>query len=401
MKLKLSLLTIIFFSIVSCQKDDVDTIHEDLQVVLDEEVESNTAGLSEKISSTDQELLNWIKNRQQSTGLLESSENSDFTSLYDNALGAIFLMNENQKESVEKIFDYYVSVAETELLQNGGFYQFRKSDGTHPERIWMGDNAWLLIALNHYSDKYQSSKYDILAQQLENWLRSLQVENGGLQGGINSDGSEIPFVTEGIITAFHAVRGYDEFHKNILLFLGNNRWDADFGLLMAWPENPEYAYALDVISLSKSILTGLSDDVLFQANRFINEQTATITGEPISGYCFDEDKDVVWLEGTAQMAVAFNEIQRSDLSENILNNLEKTFINSTITQNAKGLPYTANYGTSYGASMLWDHTDITPALSSTIWYSFAKTSFNPLKLDEKNMIPEEDKFWFQEQTAKF
>ncbi|MDC6387495.1 hypothetical protein PP182_02290 [Maribacter sp. PR1] len=401
MNFKFSLLTIVFISIISCQKDGVTTIHEDLQVVLDEAMENNPTGLHEKVSSPNLDLTNWIQNRQQSTGLLESSENSDFTSLYDNALAAIFFINEGQKENAEKIFDYYLSISETELQQNGGFYQFRKSDGTHPERIWMGDNAWILIALNHYSDKYQSSQYDNLAQQLENWLRSLQVEGGGLLGGINSDGSEIPLVTEGVITAFHAVRGYDEFHKNILFFLGQNRWDADLGLLMAWPENPEYTYALDVLSLSKGIFKDLSDDVLFQANRFLNEQTATITGETISGYCFDEDKDVVWLEGTAQMAVAFNGIQRFDLSKKIIDNLEKTIINSTITQNSKGLPYTANYGTSYGESMLWDHTDITPALSATIWYSFAKTGFNPFQLDQKSMIPEEDKFWLQNQTAKF
>ncbi|UWX55406.1 hypothetical protein NYZ99_02295 [Maribacter litopenaei] len=141
------------------------------------------------------------------------------------------------------------------------------------------------------------------------------------------------------------------------------------------------------------IFNELSDDVLFQANKFINEQTATLSGELIYGYCFDEDKDVIWLEGTAQMAVAFNSIQRFDLSEGIPENIEKTSIQSSISENAKGIPYTANFGTTYGENNLWDHSDITPALSATLWYYFAKTNQNPLEIDFKNTIPETDRFW--------
>lgn len=368
-------------------------VDQDMDVFLDSEIDNHIPKSEQETPEIPNAIENWIHNRQQSSGLMESSENSDFTSLYDNALAAIFFIKTNDKDKAERIFDFFLNIADTELSKNGGFYQFRKSDGSHPERVWMGDNAWLLIALQQYSEKFASDKYASLELQLENWLRSLQTEDGALKGGINSDGSEIPNVTEGIITAFHAIKGYDTYHRNILAFLEKNRWDSNLGLLMAWPENPKYAYALDVISLSKSIFNDLSDDGLFQANKFLNEQTATVSGKPISGYCFDEDKDVVWLEGTAQMAVAFNSIQRPGVSKQIINNIEKTFIESSLDENAKGIPYTANHGTSYGENMLWDHTDITPALSSTLWYYFAKTGFNPLNQGQKTTILEEDKFW--------
>ena len=381
---------------MSCSKEDVTTLHEDLKVTLDEEIAAESEKTNQKSQVFEDMFNNWILDRQQSSGLMESSEISSFTSLYDNALAVIFFIQEDKREQAEKILDYYTSIADYELPQSGGFYQFRNSDGSHPERVWMGDNAWLLIALNHYSNKYQSSKYGPLALKLDSWLRSLQMDNGALKGGTNSDGTEIPNVTEGMITAFLAVRGYDEFHRNILHFLENNRWDADLGLLMAWPENFEYTYAMDVFSLSKLIFKDLPDDVLFQANRFINEQIATLSGEPITGYCFDEDKDVIWMEGTAQMAVAFNGIQRFDLSEKIIENIEKSIIQSPNSGDSKGIPYTANFGTSYGESELWDHADITPALSSTLWYYFAKTGFNPLEGKQKTLIPEEDKFWSQD-----
>ncbi len=380
--------SILFFS---CQKEPLEEF-DDLLIVVDEGIKNQPLPVNDKVTIKDP-LVNWVSQMQASSGLLASTENSDFTSLYDNALAALLFIEQNQKEKVEKIFDYYTAQMNSELQQNGGFYQFRKSNGSEPERIWMGDNAWLLIAINHYAAAYGSGKYYSLALKLEQWLRSLQQPDGSLKGGINADGTEIPKVTEGMLMAFNAVKGYDDFHKNLLSFLDNERWSHDHNLLMAWPENTDYAFALDVIVLSKGILNGMSDDVLFQANRFLNNQTLTMNGEQITGYCFDDDKDVIWLEGTAQMATAFNSIERYDLADKLLLDLEKSLIKSSISSETKGIPYTSNFGSSYGTSLLWDHTDISPTLSSTIWYTFAKNKFNPLHLGRKNTIPEEDKFW--------
>jgi hypothetical protein len=380
--------SILFFS---CQKEPLEEL-DDLLVIVDEDIDNQPLSTNDKATIEDPLIL-WVSQMQASSGLLASTENSDFTSLYDNALAALLFIEQNQKEKAEKIFDYYTAQMNSELQQNGGFYQFRKSDGSEAERIWMGDNAWLLIAINHYAEAYSSTKYDSLALELEEWLRSLQQPDGSLKGGINADGTEIPKVTEGMLMTFNAVKGYDDFHKNLLSFLANDRWNHDYNLMMAWPENPNYAFALDVLVLSKGILNDMSDDVLFQANRFLNEQTLTMNGEQITGYCFDDDKDVIWLEGTAQMATAFNSIERYDLADKLLLDLEKSLIKSTMSSDAEGIPYTSNFGSSYGTSLLWDHTDISPTLSSTIWYTFAKNKFNPLHLGRKNIIPEEDKFW--------
>lgn len=380
--------SLLFFS---CQKEPLEEF-DDLLVVVDEEIDNQALSTNDKVTVEDP-LVKWVFQMQASSGLLASTENSDFTSLYDNALAALLFIEQNQKGKVEEIFDYYTAQMNSELQQNGGFYQFRKSDGSEAERIWMGDNAWLLIAINHYAVAFGSTKYDSLALKLEEWLRSLQQPDGSLIGGINADGTEIPKVTEGMLMAFNAVKGYDDFHKNLLSFLENDRWSYDHNLLMAWPENPDYAFALDVVALSKGILNDMSDDVLFQANRFLNEQTLTMNGEQITGYCFDDDKDVIWLEGTAQMATAFNSIERYDLADKLLLDLEKSLIKSTMSAETEGIPYTSNFGSSYGTSLLWDHTDISPTLSSTIWYTFAKNKFNPLHLGRKNAIPEEDKFW--------
>ncbi|MFD0796315.1 hypothetical protein ACFQZJ_02500 [Maribacter chungangensis] len=395
MSFRLSLFVCLAMLFLSCEKDSVTELNvfEVTQEILPNPPKTNNS------SSLDTPVINWVVGMQHDSGLLESAAHTNFVSLYDNALATILFISINKKEKAEKVLDFYQSKMQEEVLRNGGFYQFRNINGGEGERIWMGDNAWLLIAINQYKETYGSTKYDAMASGLDKWLRSLQLENGGLRGGLDQDGSEIPLVTEGIITAFNAVQGFDDFHVNILNYLKNERWDPENQIFLSWPENPAYAYAMDLHSLSSIMLDGLSTNVLIQADRYLTQQELTVNGEMISGYCFDEDRDVVWLEGTAQMAVAFQAQGDREKAETLIKELEKSIISSTMLENAKGIPYSSNHGTSYGTAMLWDHADTTPALSSTVWYLFAKNYFNPLQLGKKNDVPESFKFWSQEPSS--
>lgn len=388
---------ILIATLISCSSESLEIIEE--SQVEETENETFTVVNPEKEEVPNEiwtETSNWLEKMQLPNGLLESTENGDFVSLYDNALSAIAFTALKKYDKAEAIFDYFDGQIDNELLiGSGGFYATRNKQGDHDDRIWMGDNAWLLIALNNYHEATGTNKYDRLSNELETWIRSLQDEDGGLFGGQNEDGTTIHKVTEGIVTAFNAVKGYDDFHKNILIYLKNERWDTNDKLLVAWPENPTYKYALDLHTLGYNIFENFPTTVLSQADRYKNTQTSTLTGEDIVGYCFDEDQDVIWLEGTAQMAVAYQNAGLDSEANMLLEQLEKTFIKSTTLVNAKGLPYTANYGTTFGAEELWDHTDITSTISSSVWYLFAKLKFNPLTVGKIKNVPNQDKFWIQ------
>ncbi len=371
---------------------DILEVSEQIDDIVSTIVPEETMEEEEEID----EVYNWISQMQLSNGLLESSENSNFISLYDNALASLVFISKGELERAEKIFDFFNSKIDSELLNStGGFYQSRNANGENGGRTWMGDNAWLLIALNNYHASTQSQKYQYLAQELENWIRTLQDTDGGLWGGYNENGTQIHKITEGIITAFNAVEGYDDFHKNILKFLEEKRWDSNEKLIVAWPENPDYNFAMDLHPLAYGIFDDFPVNSLLKTDRYLNTQIATVTGKEVTGYCFDEDKDVIWLEGSAQMSIAFQKGNMNSEANKTILELEKTFIKSTSLDNAKGIPYAANYGTSYGASLLWDHVDITPAVSSTAWYLFAKANFNPLDLEKNKSISPKDKFWLQ------
>ena len=54
----------------------------------------------------------------------------------------------------------------------GGFSPLRNKKYTINGR-WMGNNKWLLIALNNYKDKTSKKEYDKLRQIISFWLKSL------------------------------------------------------------------------------------------------------------------------------------------------------------------------------------------------------------------------------------
>ena len=336
----------------------------------------------------------WIKSMQLDNGLIESAEGTNFVSLYDNALAALVFTLNNDRRSTEKILDYFDQRLDTEFMElGGGFYQFRNADGTNTRSKWIGDNAWLLIAVQHYADRFDSAKYAPLAQALEQWLRSQQDEDGGLWGGVRANGNRIHKITEGIITAFNAIEGYDTFHKGILNYLEDHRWDTHESLLMAWPENPKYKYAMDLHTLGSLIYPSMSKQLLAQVHRYDTQQNASVNGKKVSGFCFDEDQDVIWLEGTAQMALAFRKSGMEEEGLDLLKEIRKTLIKSKNVEKSAGIPYAVNQGSNYGAEKLWEHADSQAAISSSAWYIFALQNFNPFELKGEKAIPQTDQFW--------
>lgn len=342
-------------------------------------------------------VYSWLTNMQQSNGLLLSSEGGRYVSLYDNALAAMAFISYGDFEKAEKIFDFFDSRVQTEMLMSpGGFGQLRTTDGIpldNRPRRWLGDNAWLLIALNNYHHFSNNTKYQHLSTALSNWIISLQDVDGGLWGGFNADGSRISKIAEGNIDAFNAVQGYNGFHKKLLTHIKNVRWDLNDKLLIAWTDNPKYKYALDLHSWGYCIFEDFPTEVLTKASRFLTTQISTVAKIYLSGFCFDEDKDVVWLEGTGQMVVAYIKARKEAEAQKYLQEMKKNLIKSTLFINSYGLPYTANFGSSYADDVLWTGVDTNPAVSSTVWYLFGMLRFDPLKLGYVKNILETDKFW--------
>jgi hypothetical protein len=375
--MKQLLIIIIFLS--ACGKDPSQPVY----------TPNDTVGIIET------QVTNWFYQQQLPNGLLESVENATGASLYDNALGAMVFMLNNDYENAEKIFDFFNARIDSELNAGiGGFSQIRSSEGVPNRHRWMGDNAWLLIALNNYKARTGKTQYDNLSKHIRNWLISLQDTDGGLFAGYDANGKLLNYkVTEGMIDAFNAVEGYTDFHKKLLLFLKKNRWDKTDKNLVAWPENPPYLYALDLHPWSYLIFENYPTSALTTANRHLTTQKSTVTGKEITGYCFDDDRDAVWFEGTGQMTLAFHFANRLGERDQYLLEMEKGLKQSSKDSNSAGFPYASNPGTHYGDGLLWNSADKEIAISGGAWYVFTKRKFNPFAVGRDKNIPREDMFW--------
>lgn len=336
----------------------------------------------------------WVQSMQHSNGLMESAEQTNFVSLYDNALAVMLFTRKGEYSKAAMVLDHFNSILQSEFHANGGgFFQARSVTANTSRRLWMGDNAWLLLAIRYYRQQTGISTYDTMANDIDLWLRSLQREDGRLIGGTEEDGREIPAITEGMITAFYAVDGYDNFHKSLLDYLSVNRFDHQEQIFLTGSDVKRYDYALDLHSLGYLIFNELGVPVLQAADRYLTTQRPSKGGKAVEGYCFDIDQDVVWLEGTAQMTLAFQQAGEWGQAQHFMDEMNRSFISSSLRKGSSGLPYTTNEGTTFGAGYLWDHADKKPALSSTIWYLFAESDFNPLQFQGPKQVPPSDMFW--------
>lgn len=339
-------------------------------------------------------VLTWLQRQQLANGLVPSAENGNVISLYDQALAALALMAVGDMDRARKIFDFFDQRIDGELREGpGGFSQFRDRNGTPGRHRWMGDNAWLLIALHHYEDATSDRRYARLIGALTDWLKELQDTDGGLWAGYAADNMRLNYkVTEGMIDAFVAVEGFTDFHTMLLDYLATDRWDNAEQNLIAWVGHPKYQWALDNFSWAYCAFPEFPATSLDGADRFRSSQTAAVTGAILEGYDIDEDRETIFMEGTGQMALAFRLAGRVMESEYYRQQMRLAYVSSDTYAEAGGFPYASNAGSGYGSDPLWPtaHTEI--ALSPGVWYLLAQVGFNPLRPGRDKQVTT-GRFW--------
>lgn len=317
------------------------------QPILEDEPSDNDRSNFEYESNYEENIYQWIVDNQLDNGLVRTTEISDYISLYDNALAAIVFSIYEDYDNAEAIFDFFDARIDTELNDEyGGFAQFRKPSGEIYDapigRRWLGDNAWLLIALNFYHEKTSSETYQTLTDNIENYIRGLQREDGGLDSGLDPSGRMMAPVTEAMIDSFSAIDFDEAFHNPLIEYLDETRYDYINKVYKAWPGNPDYEYALDVSSYGYLSWIKVDDNPL----EFADERFLFTLGD-ITGYCADEDLDAIFIEHSLQMATAYVAALEYEKATTILTEMEKTIIND------EGFPYATNSATNYGTDMLW------------------------------------------------
>lgn len=329
------------------------------------------------------------------TGLLPSQEKLDYCFVYDQALAATVFTYNGDYQRAKMIFKFFDKVRKMHIKEKGeiwGFTDCYLRNGKETETRAAGPNAWVLIALNYYIHKTGDKEFVPLAKDIADWLISLQSIEGGIIGGYYGSGEPMVWIsTEHNFDCYVALRDFgiitnDEKYlrraKEIKKWLDNDVWDKKAKRFLMGRRNPNFATDISswaVLSLGNEYAEGLD----FAIEKSLNTQTYKVKDVKVEGFDFGStyktspfpDKDAVWFEGTAHMALAFEKSGRLEEREHFMNELDKCLTDSPTFPYTKGLPYASNEGTPVYDS--WMMKDKPLCVSSTAWYFFAKKNFNP------------------------
>ncbi len=329
-----------------------------------------------------------VDKQNSTTKLVQSYQNRVEAFTYDQALAAITYIFKGDLQKATDIFDT------CQGFYNSGFDGFYESYNVENKSIidssrFAGPNAWMLEALIYYKAVTKNTTYDTMMVGLANWLINLQDADGGIKKGYNTEGSAYTSKsTEHNLSCYSTFKNlytltenetYNTVANNIKSWLDTYMWILSESRFKTGSDAASTDKALDCYSFAVSSLGDSYASVLTGAqNDFRTTKTCDLTGEDIDGFdaggAYGEavNKDAVWLEGTAQMALSFYEVADESSYNHFIAELEKTVVD--LNENSQGMAYATNAGTTYGGGIM-DSTN--PCVSSVAWYIFAKNKFNP------------------------
>jgi len=325
--------------------------------------------------ATENAAYRWLCAQQGPHGILGNQDGESFAGLYPNALAAIAFLEHGDRGRCERILEFFEAKRQSVLLAKpGGFNQFYDAvtGDTHTDSDrWMGDNCWLLIALNRYSARTKSDRYHAMTNEIADWLESLQDEDGGIWAGYNKSGLMRAKSTEGNLDAFAALSLRPLSRERVVHWLWEKAWIADAGRFRMGSTNNDPALdtsAWGVLALG----TRAWPAMLFAQKHLGRIKIAEDNGKLIEGFTDFADKDRIWFEGTGQMACAYWIGGWNVRAEHTILELEKAMLPSPTHPVTMTIPCHSN-------DPSWEGGATKGFVPSVCWYLFAKWKFNPMR----------------------
>jgi hypothetical protein len=186
----------------------------------------------------------------QPSGLVPIRQGQSFTTTYSNAMATIAFIAEGRLDRARKILDVFASRSDScpQCACPGGFQQFRDPATANPlpdanrNDFWIGDNAWLLVALKYYRQVTADARYDALIQRLKDWFVCLEnlTPESGIYSGFRKNGDLMNFKhPEGSIDVYGALKGLgaDAVRNSVKEWLDQNVWVPEGNCFRIGPAN--------------------------------------------------------------------------------------------------------------------------------------------------------------------
>lgn len=276
------------------------------------------------------------------------------------------------------------------LDQGQSFFEVENRD------VDTGNNAWVMLALLALYERDGGAAYLEAARRIASFIQTFRDNQGpyqGYRGGIyfaeTSSPTNRPYTSTehnlDIVAAFtrmFRITGETEWadgarHTGEFV---ESMWDATIGCYRTGtneidPESrnetpgqlPLDTQSWNVLARPESLT--LHPDLLAGA-----EQYHRNAADGFSGFDFNEDKDGVWMEGTAQMAVAYAAANQSAVAEELLGTLKAAQQIPPPFGDGLGTVAASHDGVSSGFGFKLFRR---PHVGATSWSVFAHLNFNP------------------------
>ena len=282
-------------------------------------------------------------------------------------------------------FPNWYSAKGTEFARMPGFYDI--DDKAWYEDVYtvatsVGNAAWAMLGLMEAYRSIGDSKYLLAAQTVGDFVLTLKSETGGFTGGYEGwDNQKITYKSTehniDLISAFAILANHSDGAKKAEYASASEHakefvlsmYDGDRGCFYT-------GTGLDGVTINKSVLPldtntwavlAMPDFAdTDKAMRFVEENMRV--GE---GYDFNDDKDGVWFEGTAQVAVVYNLTGDAEKYGEILAFMRRNAASDGSITAAGEDKVTTGFDWEYGERV---------HLGATAWLAFAELGRNPFEV---------------------
>ncbi len=272
--------------------------------------------------------------------------------------------------------------------------------------ISAGNNAWVMIALLALYDRTHEQVYLDTARRLGDFIRTFRNNSGlyqGFQGGLDRAESAAPIrrawaSTEhnldiyAAFTVMHQITGEPQWQddaEHARTFV-EAMWDSTRGCYLTGTSDPNQrntaAGQLPLDTQSWSALALPNALTLHPRLLECAEQNHRADHDGFYGYDFNEDRDGVWFEGTAQMATAYAIAHKLEDADNLRQELRRAQQTAPFGD-GRSLTAACHDGVSTGFGfILYRRLHV----GATAWNVFAQLGFNPYYSQPVTRVGEQD-----------
>ncbi|RKY30231.1 MAG: hypothetical protein DRP68_06360, partial [Candidatus Omnitrophota bacterium] len=340
----------------------------------------------------------WISHQKGKAGLYrshpqdEAIKNWGFT--YDQTLVAIELIKEGKQREARELLDRILDLAKH---PTGLFYTaYDVNTGDIREyKVHIGPNVWIAWALAHYIEKYDD-RDEVYLKEIENIANNIlkfQKTNFGIRKGPGLEGVSTEHMLDSYALFDYLAKktgneSYIEKRDGTWTWLYIFGYDKDGERFYRGEEDS--TIATDVHSwpavmsflpeeINKTALINFAEEHCKVTVNFTREDGQVVN---VTGFAFKDNQDMISVEWTAQMIVAYLENGQPEKAKFYLTELAKL-------QSVKGgLRYATQFSTPTGHG--WNTPSEGNSLSSTIYAKWAQEGFNPwnITIEKPFEIPE-------------